>query len=117
MSRFRELLSGGSRTSIGNADEVIGELVKAPSGLAEIYTLFRDEDPVVAMRASYVAMRVAEHSPDSVGPFANKLLDSLELYTQQEVRWHVPQLLTHLRLSDSQNSGLIDRILIRCFPY
>jgi hypothetical protein len=111
VSRFRELLSGGSRTSIGNADQVIGELVKAPSGLAEIYTLFRDEDPVVAMRASYVAMRVAEHNPDSVGPFANELLDSLELYTQQEVRWHVPQLLAHLNLSDSQKRRCYDTVM------
>lgn len=111
VSRFRELLSGGSRTSIGNADQVISELVKAPSGLVDIYNLFRDEDPVVAMRASYVAMRVAEQNPGSVVPFANDLLDSLELYTQQEVRWHVPQLLTHLSLSDSQKRRCYDVVM------
>ena len=102
MSRFREQLSGGTRTSIGESDEVIQKLLKDPSSLAEIYGLFLDEDPVVAMRASYVAMRVAEQSPDSVAPFAEVLFKNLELYKQQEIRWHVPQLLVHLDLTKTQ---------------
>jgi hypothetical protein len=64
--------------------------------------LFLDEDPVVAMRASYVAMKVAEQKPESVEPFAKLLLKNLDLYTQQEVRWHVPQLLAHLKLTLAQ---------------
>lgn len=102
MSRFREQLSGGTRTSIGEADEVIQKLLKDPSSLAEIYGLFLDEDPVVAMRASYVAMRVAEQNPGSAKPFAEVLFKNLELYKQQEVRWHVPQLLVHLDLTKTQ---------------
>ena len=102
MSAFRKLLTGGTRTSVGEADQVIKKLLKAPSGLSEIYGLFLDEDPVVAMRASYVAMRVAEQNPESVAPFAKNLLKDLELYTQQEVRWHIPQLLVHLNLTKTQ---------------
>jgi outer membrane PBP1 activator LpoA protein len=102
LSTVRTLLSGGTRTSVGEADQVIQKLLKAPSGLSEIYNLFLDEDPVVAMRASYVAMRVAEQKPESVEPFAKELLKNLELYTQQEVRWHIPQLLVHLNLTKTQ---------------
>ena len=102
MSTVRKLLTGGTRTSVGEADQVIQKLLKAPSGLSEIYNLFLDEDPVVAMRASYVAMRVAEQKPESVEPFAKELLKNLELYTQQEVRWHIPQLLVHLNLTKTQ---------------
>jgi hypothetical protein len=98
----RETLSGGNRTSVGDADQVIGKLLKSPSGLNEIYRLFLDEDPVVAMRASYVAMRVAEQKPESVHPFTKDLLKNLDLYTQQEVRWHIPQLLVHLKLTKVQ---------------
>jgi hypothetical protein len=46
----RDTLSGGTRTSIGDADQVIQKLLKAPSGLTELYKLFLDDDPVVAMR-------------------------------------------------------------------
>jgi hypothetical protein len=87
---------------VGSADEVIQKLVKNTSGLSAIYDLFLDEDPVVAMRASYVAMKVAEQKPDSVEPFAKDLLKNLNLYTQQEVRWHIPQLLAHLNLTLAQ---------------
>jgi hypothetical protein len=98
----RGKLTGGTRTSVGSADEIIQKLLKNSAGLSVIYDLFLDEDPVVAMRASYVAMKVAEQKPDSVEPFAKDLLKNLHLYTQQEVRWHIPQLLAHLNLTLAQ---------------
>ena len=63
MQAVREKLTGGTRTSVGSADEVIQKLLKNSAGLPAIYDLFLDEDPVVAMRASYVAMKVAEEKP------------------------------------------------------
>ena len=102
MKSVREKLTGGTRTSVGSADEVIQKLLKNTVGLSVIYDLFLDEDPVVAMRASYVAMKVAEQKPDSVEPFAKDLLKNLNLYTQQEVRWHIPQLLAHPNLTPAQ---------------
>lgn len=99
VNAVREKLTGGTRTSVGAADEVIQKFLKNTSGLSAIYGLFLDEDPVVAMRSSYVAMKVAEQKPESVAPFAKDLLKNLNLYTQQEVRWHIPQLLAHLDLT------------------
>jgi hypothetical protein len=107
----RDTLSGGTRTSIGDADQVIKKLLKAPSGLDDVYKLFLDEDPVVAMRASYVAMRVAEQKPESVKPFTKNLLKNLELYTQQEVRWHIPQLLVHLDLTKAQKQRAYEVVM------
>jgi len=62
VGEFKETLSGGTRTSVGEADKVIRQLLKNATKLNEIYGLFLDEDPVVAMRASYVAMKVADIS-------------------------------------------------------
>ena len=111
MGSFRETLSGGNRTSVGDADKVIDKLLKSPAGLSEIYSLFLDEDPVIAMRASYVAMRVAEQKPESVYPFTKELLKNLGLYTQQEVRWHIPQLLVHLNLTKAQKRKAYEVIM------
>ncbi len=111
MTGIRESLSGGTRTSVGDADRVIQELLESPSGLEEIYQLFLDEDGVVAMRASYVAMRVAEQKPETVAPFAKLLFTNLEKYTQQEVRWHVPQLLVHLNLTPTERKRAYDVIM------
>jgi hypothetical protein len=111
VSTIKALLSGGTRTSVGEADRVIASLLATPASLDEIYTLFLDADPVVAMRASYVAMRIAEQDPDSVKPFAKTLLKNLDFYTQQEVRWHVPQLLVHLDLSKDQKRRAYDVVM------
>ena len=111
MPKLKDVLSGGTRTSVGEADQVIAKLLKAPAGLTEIYKLFLDEDPVVAMRASYVAMRVAEQKPESVKPFTKDLLKNLEHYTQQEVRWHIPQLLVHAELTKAQRHRAYEVIM------
>ncbi len=108
---YKQALSGGTRTSVGDADRVIQELLDSPSGLAEIYDLFLDEDAVVAMRASYVAMRVSEQKPETVAPFASLLFANLEQYTQQEVRWHVPQLLVHLDLNTVERNRAYEVIM------
>ncbi len=102
MRTVRETLTGGTRTSVGAADEVIQSLLNDTAGLSVIYGLFLDDDPVVAMRSSYVAMKVAEQLPESVEPFANDLMKNLQLYTQQEVRWHIPQLFLHVKLTVAQ---------------
>jgi hypothetical protein len=108
---FKETLSGGTRTSVGEADKVIQQLLKNATKLNEIYGLFLDEDPVVAMRASYVAMKVAEQSPQSVNAFAKDVLKNLDLYVQQEVRWHIPQLLVHMELSKAQRKRAYEVVM------
>ena len=111
MGGFKETLSGGTRTSVGEADKVIQQLLKNATKLNEIYGLFLDEDPVVAMRASYVAMKVAEQSPQSVNVFAKDVLKNLDLYVQQEVRWHIPQLLVHMELSKAQRKRAYEVVM------
>ena len=56
-------------------------------------------------------MRVAEQNPGSVKTFANELLKNLDLYKQQEVRWHVPQLLVHLDLTKTQRRRAYDVVM------
>ena len=99
---IRDELSGGTRTSVGQAESVAKRaLVSAPLR-REIYQLFLDDDPVVAMRASYVAMKIAQSDPARTHEFKKLLLNNLPNYTQQEVRWHVPQLLVHMKLSPAE---------------
>lgn len=97
-SNLRDQLTGGNRTSVGQSQAVIQEVLMSPNRLKEIYSLFFDDDPVVVMRSSYVAMRVAEVNPTTVEPFKTSLLADLEKFKQQELRWHIPQLLVHLPL-------------------
>ncbi len=98
VSNLRNKLTGGNRTSIGDSQAVIQDVLLSPNKLKEIYSLFFDDDPVVVMRSSYIAMKVAEVNPATVKPFKKSLLADLEKFKQQELRWHIPQLLVHLSL-------------------
>ena len=96
---IRDQLTGGTRTSVGESEAVVKKALSSSALRDEIYDLFLDDDPVVAMRASYVAMKLAQTDPSTAQEFKKLLLKNLSHYTQQEVRWHVPQLLVHLKLT------------------
>jgi len=98
----REQLAGGTRTSVGDAEQVVKKALASVPLRREIYELFLDDDPVVAMRASYVAMKLAQSDPATTQEFKKMLLKNLSLYRQQEVRWHVPQILVHMKLTAAE---------------
>lgn len=98
----REQLAGGTRTSVGEAEQVVKKALTVVPLRREIYELFLDDDPVVAMRASYVAMKLAQSDPATAPEFKKMLLKNLSLYRQQEVRWHVPQILVHMKLTAAE---------------
>jgi len=98
----REQLAGGTRTSVGEAEQVVKTALTVVPLRREIYELFLDDDPVVAMRASYVAMKLAQSDPAAAQEFKKMLLKNLSLYRQQEVRWHVPQILVHMKLTAAE---------------
>jgi hypothetical protein len=98
----REQLAGGTRTSVGEAEQVVKKALTVVPLRREIYELFLDDDPVVAMRASYVAMKLAQSDPATAQEFKKMLLKNLSLYRQQEVRWHLPQILVHMKLTAAE---------------
>ena len=108
---IRDQLSGGTRTSVGQAEHVVRKALASVSVRREIYDLFLDDDPVVAMRASYVAMKVAHSEPATTEEFKKLILKNLSNYTQQEVRWHVPQLLVHMKLTPAERRKAYDAVM------
>ncbi len=70
--KIKKLLSGGKRTSVGEAENVIKEVFNSPALLKEVYSLFLDDDPVVVMRSSYVDMKVSENVSGKQIAFAFK---------------------------------------------
>jgi hypothetical protein len=49
-SNLKNQLTGGNRTSTGEAQAVIQDVLMSPNQLKEIYSLFFDDDPLVVMR-------------------------------------------------------------------
>ncbi len=102
MSKIIHLLSGGSITSTGNADVVIQLVQDNPKLLGDVFQLFLDKDPVVAMRSSYVFMKLSKSDRDLILPFKSLIINNLGKYIQKEVRWHIPQILLVMDLSDQE---------------
>jgi hypothetical protein len=73
-----------------------------------------DEDPVVRMRAADAAEKVSSRRPQLLQPFKKELLGLLADAQQQELRWHLAQMIPRLSLTAEETTraaGFLDRYL------
>lgn len=103
MVELRALLAGGDRRSIGRVPEVVAAVQATPALLAELVAAMADADPVVRMRAADAVEKVTAAHPNWLAPYTAQLLGPLAAIPQQEVRWHVAQLLPRLALADAEH--------------
>ena len=95
-------LTGGDRRSIGRAEEVVERVLKQPALFGQLMTGLRDLDPLVRMRAADVAEKASLKQPELLRPFRAELLRLLDEATQQELRWHMAQMVPRLPLSSKE---------------
>lgn len=102
MSTLLEKLSGGDRRSIGRSEEVAAAVIEKPSLFSQLFDGMLDADPIVRMRAADAVEKVTAKHPDWLKPYKRKLLGPIAAIDQQEVRWHLAQMLPRLQLSVHQ---------------
>ena len=94
-----EKLRGGDRRSIGRAEEVAADVLADPSLFDVVFDGMACDDPVVRMRAADAVEKATGERPALLGDaHRERLLGDLAAVDQQEVRWHVAQLLPRLDL-------------------
>jgi hypothetical protein len=91
-------LSGGDRRSIGQSNKVAALVLRRPTLFPELMRGLWDSDPLIRMRAADAAEKVSFHNPTLLQPFKTKLLRMLDETTQQELRWHLAQMVSRLHL-------------------
>ena len=64
-------------------------------------------DPVVRMRAADAVEKITRRRPDLLQGLENRVLTEVAAIDQQEVRWHVAQLLPRLALTPPQRTQAI----------
>lgn len=101
------LLSGGDRRSIGASEEVVSLVMRHTERFGELFDAMIHEDPIVRMRAADAAEKLARVRPDLLTPFRARLIDEVGQIDQHEVRWHVAQMLSHVRLTVKERSRAI----------
>ena len=102
MHPILEKLKGGGRRSIGRANEVVQQVLRNPALLGELFKGMRSGDPLVRMRAADAAEKVTAQRPDLLQPFKRSLLHTIANIDQQEVRWHVAQMIPRLHLTPTE---------------
>jgi hypothetical protein len=105
------LLQDGDRRSIGRVDEVIREVLAHPELFSRVIAGMADEDPLVRMRAADAAEKLTAVHPEWLAPHKAALLGSLAAIQQQEVRWHIAQMLPRLPLAGHEKRRAVKILL------
>lgn len=101
-ARLRTLLSGGDRRSIGRVPQVLRLIRRQPRLAARLVTALHDADPIVRMRAADALEKASVAHPELLHPHTRGLLSLARRATQQELRWHLAQLIPRLPLAARQ---------------
>ena len=99
---IQEMLSGGDLRSIGRVPEVLGVMEKNPGRMNELVRCLESRDPVVRGRAADALEKWTAKRPGLLKPFKEVLLREAACSAQQEVRWHMAQMLPRLPLTPRQ---------------
>lgn len=93
------MLGGTDLRSIGRADEAARALRRNPARVAEVVDLLQADSPVLRARSADALEKASRAVPGMLKPHSRSLLDLAERATQQEVRWHLAQMLPRLPLT------------------
>jgi hypothetical protein len=96
------LLKGRDQRSIGRSNEVVKLVLRVPRRFAELIQCLWSDDPVVRMRAADAAEKVSAVKPELLKPWKVELLGLLAEAQQNELRWHLAQMVPRLRLNESE---------------
>ncbi len=97
-------LAGGDRRSIGRAGAVASMAIRQPALFPKLIKGMWHEDPLVRMRAADAAEKVSVKKPELLRPFKAELMGLLTEAKEQELRWHLAQMVPRLALSATERA-------------
>jgi len=100
-------LTGGDRRSIGRSDEVVADVLREPALFGEVFRAMLSDDPLIRMRAADATEKITARHPEYLQPYKDALLQRVAAIEQQEVRWHVAQMVTRLRLTVEERAHVV----------
>lgn len=111
VSEILTLLEGGERRSVGRVPEVVEAVLREPGLFEPLFLGLLSDDPVVRMRAADAVEKLTAIHPEYLQPYAERLLQVGSASTQQEVRWHVAQMLPRLTLGEAAREEAVAVLL------
>jgi hypothetical protein len=108
MAKILSKLRGGDRRSIGKVGEVVIAVRKKPDLFKELVTGLFDADPVVRMRAADAMEKISLNNPQFLQPFKTELIRLAQQTPQQELRWHMAQMIPRLKLTPKETARVTE---------
>ena len=108
MTNILSRLQGGDRRSIGKVNEVVTAVQKKPDLIKDLVDGLFDDDPVVRMRAADAMEKISGDNRHVLQPFKTRLIRLAQQTKQQELRWHLAQMIPRLRLTLKETATVTD---------
>lgn len=102
-----DLLRGGDFRSIGRADEVVDIVLSSPSQFDEVFAGTLSDDSLIRMRCADAVEKIAKKRPDLLAPFKERLIEDVALIDQQEVQWHLAQMMAYLDYNGEEEARVV----------
>jgi hypothetical protein len=111
MNDIQQKLAGGDRRSIGRADEVVADVLNDLSLFEALFQGMLSDDPIIRMRSADAAAKITAKHPECLQPCKDLLIGEVAASAQQEVRWHVAQMLPRLELNARERAVAVEILL------
>ena len=108
MNTILRKLAGGDRRSIGRVDEVVTEVIKNSALFKQLIGGLFVEDPVVRMRTADAIEKISLDHAQYLQSYKPKIIRLAEVATQQELRWHLAQILPRLALTPKEKIKIVN---------
>jgi hypothetical protein len=103
-------LEGGDRRSLGNVDQVVQDVRNDPSLFAILIDGLFVDSPLIRMRAADAIEKITRDHREYLHPFKQRLILLTDLTTQQEVKWHLAQILPRLQLKSNEKKTVVKNL-------
>jgi len=98
-------LEGGDRRSIGRSEEVVADVMRDPALFEVVFGGMLSEDPLIRMRCADAVEKVTAAHPEYLQTHKERLINQVATVEQQEVRWHVAQMLPRVDLNADEHAA------------
>jgi len=106
MGKMLNLLKEGDRRTTGRVADAVRAAIGNANLIDELVELMSHSDPAVRMRAADALEKATVQHAELLMRHKDYLLDLIEEASQNEVRWHLAQMLTRLELEAEEIEGL-----------
>lgn len=108
MGKMLTMLREGDRRTTGRVAEAVRAAIGNPTHIDELVDLLSHANPAVRMRAADALEKATVQHQDLLLPHKDYLLELVEVATQNEIRWHLAQLLTRMDLEPGEIEDLAE---------